>query len=378
MASSAFPWPNPLSETLPALASLLSTFATSSAPIFPPPDLTTPKSRVLVNASALREQAALIRQLRDRFPILDDELARDALEQTDWIFIHALDKAEECMRDFIRDSPRLSSNAWYDSIFQRLQKDYPHVGPETITAAFRRADFSEEYAREYLEYPDLLRDVLPSSPAPVVSHTPGPADLPNVEAPLDLSASHTAYHRSSVEPLHDPKAQSAYAMRVPLLPPPRKTLTVDLHCHTVAEADEKVRRTIADVSEGNKPGGSLFIQKVNFICGRGNHSRDFEPKIRPRVLWVAGDLGCERRIMEANPGIVEVMPVGMSFAEFVPKGQAAPPVVEKPGGQPLQLTHQGVSLTASPVKDNPGTPRVAKRQMPPLELQLERSEHFNP
>jgi hypothetical protein len=60
---------------------------------------------------------------------------------------------------------------------------------------------------------------------------------------------------------------------------------------------------------------------VNFICGRGNHSRDFEPKIRPRVLLVMDELGCERRLMQLNPGIVEVMPIGFSFADAPVKGE---------------------------------------------------------
>ena len=50
-----------------------------------------------------------------------------------------------------------------------------------------------------------------------------------------------------------------------------------------------------------------WIKKVNFIVGRGNHSKNNIPLVKPAVLHKTAELGFKREIMETNPGVVSVM-----------------------------------------------------------------------
>jgi hypothetical protein len=112
---------------------------------------------------------------------------------------------------------------------------------------------------------------------------------------------------------------------------PRRTYTKDLHGLSVAAAEHAVRTVMERIHTENS-GGTVFSHKVNFICGRGNHSDGLVPRIRPAVLWLVQELGCNRRIMDKNPGIVEVLPRGMDWDDLPPLGKESVIIRERRNG----------------------------------------------
>jgi hypothetical protein len=77
-------------------------------------------------------------------------------------------------------------------------------------------------------------------------------------------------------------------------------LTLDLHgCQT------HVAVTRALQALATRPAN---VRKVNLIIGQGMHSKDSASRLRPALLNALQSLGYSCRLMERNPGILEVFP----------------------------------------------------------------------
>jgi hypothetical protein len=272
-------------------------FGPSAGGALPAPLPCNPQPTVIVNPTVLADRRRLINSLKARFPLFDDVLAEDALEEAGWSFLRAFDVAEGSMSQRVARPRDRGLRDGTDPLFQELRAAFPAFSADLVAAAIHRADFVEDEAREYLES-DSLRSSLESDVA-----LEAPATLPSLCDRLPHS-----------NPI--PVVRSLLRARCER----RNTFTKDLHGMTVAEAYEAVTGVMQQICAENQ-GGRTFWHKVNFICGRGNDSPGGLSRIRPAVLWAAQEFGCARRIMARNPGIVEVLPPGIAWEDLPPLGQ---------------------------------------------------------
>jgi hypothetical protein len=79
-----------------------------------------------------------------------------------------------------------------------------------------------------------------------------------------------------------------------------RIITEDLHGLTTACAQSRAFQILE-----NKPPN---VEKVNLIVGQGFHSKDGTSSLRPVLLQLLESRGYYCRVMEKNPGIIEVFP----------------------------------------------------------------------
>jgi hypothetical protein len=101
-------------------------------------------------------------------------------------------------------------------------------------------------------------------------------------------------------------------------------MTEDLHGLTTTCAQSKAFQILE-----NKPPN---VEKVNLIVGQGFHSKDGISSLRPVLLQALESRGYYCRVMERNPGIIEVFPF-----------QVAKPVLEHAAKKPTPV----ITRTAS-------------------------------
>lgn len=91
----------------------------------------------------------------------------------------------------------------------------------------------------------------------------------------------------------------------------KKTRTVDLHCRTSREAIDKVTKILYEWGPE--------YNKINFIVGRGNHSENNIPVLRPLLCSHIVTLGpFEASVMSENCGIISVIRHDSSIENSIP------------------------------------------------------------
>lgn len=79
----------------------------------------------------------------------------------------------------------------------------------------------------------------------------------------------------------------------------KRIITVDLHHYTSSQAQRLVLRCLQKAPESD-------IQEINFITGRGMHSKNKKPILRPLVLNLCKSKGIKAEICKQNNGVVSV------------------------------------------------------------------------
>lgn len=91
----------------------------------------------------------------------------------------------------------------------------------------------------------------------------------------------------------------------------KKTQTVDLHCRTSKEAIDKVTKVLYEWGPE--------YNKINFIVGRGNHSENNIPVLRPLLCSHIVTLGpFEASVMSENCGIISVIRHDSNIENSIP------------------------------------------------------------
>jgi hypothetical protein len=199
---------------------------------------------------------------------------------------------------FLRDRQDFDSDDESHPAVLLLKESYPMQEPYLISFALRQSGFDCDLARNYFENLELLEALkadYDSANTPFVKSCPPVLPEPMVVLPPVA---------------HDWQPS-------PSLPKPeRRVLTIDLHGFTRADYRDKVLEALEDAEK--RPG----IEKVNFITGRGRHSKGEMPLLRPLVLEFLQKQGITAALMEKNPGIVQ--------AFLKSESGAGTPVVVKP------------------------------------------------
>jgi hypothetical protein len=253
------------------------------------------------------------------------------LDEVDWNFMLALDECDALMRDELAKLSQKPLSQEDDPLFHKLCGQYPRFNRMTVARVVRRAEYDEEICLEYLDNPNMLAD-LEEPPAVLTSSLElKPRKVPTPSGPGSL-------------PQKTP-------IPVPRSTPQKKTLTVDLHGYRVAEAEDFAVSQMEQVDENIRTGAGPKITKVNFICGRGRHSPNSIPRIRQRLMVVLDDCGYERRLMEANPGILEVLPMGFKFEDL-----SKPPEIEV--RRPIKTAAKELEKTCAAIRVPPAKSAV--------------------
>jgi hypothetical protein len=103
--------------------------------------------------------------------------------------------------------------------------------------------------------------------------------------------------------------------RIPKL---KRIMTHDLHGYSVPEGLFVAMHALANRPE--------FCEKVNFVVGRGIHSKEALPLLKIALQDEMAKQGYTCRVMSKNPGIVEVFPYRISSA----RGEKKPQIVFEP------------------------------------------------
>jgi hypothetical protein len=227
--------------------------------------------------------------IRAKFARIDECTAQAICEEVDWNEFHAFEAAEEiiqqCQAADLKKKGEVIPEGCRD-----LCAEFSVIDEKLVALAFIRAGYDAENARDYLTSEpllDSLKQELHGSPC---------ARDRSACALEVLSRKHERPFSARLPVIHIPKPLDE-----------KRTKTIDLHGYSVSEAYELACETMASLPSA--------FRKVNFITGRGVHSANGVAKIRPMILHLMSSLGHERRVMEANPGIIEVLPHGQSFAD---------------------------------------------------------------
>jgi hypothetical protein len=145
----------------------------------------------------------------------------------------------------------------------------------------------------------------------------------------------------------------------------KRVLAVDLHGYSRKEAVDKVWSVLAGLAS--------WVEKVNFITGRGVHSRNETPLLRPMLLRMFEEGGIPAAQMLSNPGIVQVFARPATAAPPGPEVCAPdrirqePVTIERAQPQPLAL-----ELAPRP------QPKVEPARLQPLTIEPAQSESQRP
>jgi hypothetical protein len=241
----------------------------------------------------LRERHRVLETILRKFPRIDQCTAHTICDEVDWNELYAFEAAEEIIKQCQSEDLKKRGEQLPIGCLELCQ-EFPNIDKRLVSLAFIRGEYDLEYARDYLVSEPLLASLKQELFGTRRSDERSERALAILSGPSPVTVS--------------PRPPSIAV--APKLNDEKKTKTVDLHGYTVDEACDVARETMANLASGFK--------KVNFITGRGVHSRNGEAKIRPMILHLMNFLGYERRLMPANPGIIEVLPEGQQFSELLP------------------------------------------------------------
>ena len=233
------------------------------------------------------EKDLLVRELLDKYPSMQQDVAISLLESCDYVLSAAIIEADEARAAIAEQGIREDKNADKiadDPVFQRLRKEFPSQSKQFVALATRKAMFNYDNARLYFENPNMRQFLMKELENAKEAEKPVKKNLwfslePQGPAPLEVKP----------------------AVPVKSMVLPRKTLTIDLHGYTKSQALQEVRNVMIDVIH------KYSHDKVNFIVGQGKHSKG-EPVLKPAVLMYLRSVGLNCQIHPRNPGIVETFP----------------------------------------------------------------------
>jgi hypothetical protein len=231
------------------------------------------------NPWILPEQASALSALGAKYPRLSGAALAAVLDECFWLF-----PAAARMAGLLESEVPARAS---DPAFAQLQALFPHVAPEEVWLALELSDFAVDVARLYFT-DESLRRVLAESVAAARHSRAFP--LEPTWKPEPRAAVAAFEFEAAPGAADDSGARQRRERRV---------LTCDLHGCT----RENSRSAVTAAIEGARTIGT--IEKVNFITGRGKHSRGEVPTLRPRMLVFIERLGFAAEVMEKNPGIVQ-------------------------------------------------------------------------
>lgn len=258
------------------------------------------------------EKQALVEKLISIYPRINTNAANDILKGASWNFELARDRYKTILDGIARAElvSSAGSDECDDPSFPDLCFKYSHISKALVAYALRKTSFVREEAEYYLRLPAMTQ-IIARELAELIGENS------KMQAELDKLVEKSQTSTPLMEQQTLPGRQVAIPFPQKQLEQKRKptTLTIDLHEHTVGEAVAKVKYILGKLEP--------HIKKVNFITGRGNHSKNNVPLVRPAVFQVIGDLGYQTEVMEKNPGIVSV------FIDEVSGFGHRQPVIEK-------------------------------------------------
>jgi hypothetical protein len=229
----------------------------------------------LQNPSILAERRNSLSYLRTRLPFLSDPILISLLDESFWNSKQAYHLGEL----FLQDRQALDSDVESLPDVAVLANSYPNQNRSLISFALRQSGFDCDLARSYFEN-DALLEALKAD----FNSTRCAKSCPPIPPKRLIALPPTA---------QDWQPSGARSKQE------RRVLTVDLHGFTRADYREKVLEVLKEAE--HRPG----IEKVNFITGRGRHSKGEMPLLRPLVLELLQKQGIAAELMEKNPGIVQ-------------------------------------------------------------------------
>jgi hypothetical protein len=223
------------------------------------------------NPQILRERQSAVAALHDKFPTLSSQVCEVTLEEHHWNPRLAEATAADLVSDFCKTSLTKPFDDDSHPSVQSLRKGYPDIPTALIVLAARQSAYDIDTA-------SLLLDAAPL--------------LDNLQRELAALTSANS-RRDRFLAACTPRQSLTGAT-----PRRKAVLTCDMHGLTRAN----YRDAVLDALDTLTPG----IKKVNFITGRGLHSKNETPLLRPLVMKLVETLGYRCEVMPANPGIVQV------------------------------------------------------------------------
>jgi hypothetical protein len=226
------------------------------------------------NPTILTERKNNLFILSNKFPILSETVLQAVLEECQWDLKLA-----------ILESVQLDSQASQEALSKPLQEEnhpsvqllaakYPQLEWAVIVLALRKSAYDPDVAELYFQDDGLLFALRTES-----------------------NGSNSTVAENKIANFKEAFLHRQIREEVSVPAPAKRVVTVDMHGMTRESAPECVWKTLAEL----KPGA----EKVNFITGRGRHSKNEVPLLRPLVLKILEEKGIECSVMPANPGIVQ-------------------------------------------------------------------------
>jgi DNA-nicking Smr family endonuclease len=298
-----------------------------------------PQPYALANPWIRSDRENAVASLRELAPGLSDATLALVLEEYDWRPERAAQEICVLATQLERGSHPLRSE---------LQQRFPGDPPDLALLALEQADFDLETAALSLEIP-ALRELLLRDFAVRAA--------PTRQRAIDALAAKRREFRSGrpklgvhSECVRTPDAVDGAQSRPRARDWPgrraRPVKTVDLHGCTRSNVADEIAAALEEARADES------IQKVNFITGKGRHSLNETPLLRPLVLELLDAWGYEAELMEKNQGIVQAFirgrqkapdpapePLAADFSQRAaqPAIIAWPPIVERSRPAPIEI-----------------------------------------
>lgn len=256
-----------------------------------------------VSVAEQEQSIAIVIKSYERF---DTAIAQAVLEEADWNVELALKLASQIVDDtaiceMVSSFESGKLEECDDPSFPILCHEFPELSKKLIAYGLRRASFRLDDARTSLQRPamrklieDEMNAILQDMHKSQVQNTPSIKKL-ELKEPTKQREIHITTQSWTVPSTEKKLAEHLWYNKQK---PTASTLTVDLHSHTVEEAVVKVRTVLDNLAP--------HITKVNFITGKGLHSKNNIPLIRPKILFLTKEWGYKRELMPTNSGVISV------------------------------------------------------------------------